>query len=402
MSSSRIQEPQNSYNPYNTRQPDNHGRFVPSSNNAWSRNGAQYEMKPLDPAYNGQGNFHRFVSSIRGSKKNKTCFFIGLFIFILILGGAIAAAAILIPKSRKDKTIHYETDADGYIVWNKDPSLVRSFYGIGYTSESSQYPYCGLTQEEVIEDVKILSQLTHRIRLYGMDCHQAEYTLEAVRRLKADTKVTLTIWVDDNDVTYKRQYDEFFRLLQKYGTNYIDAVSVGNEMLFREEVTRAKLYQYIADVRSKVQSLGYNIPVSTTELGTNYNAELLSKVDVGMANIHPYFGGTTAENAANWTFTYLEEEVKINAKQGQDVIISEVGWPTEGASEKSAVASVKNQQRFMNDFVCEANRRGVKYYWFEALDLKWKTKTWTVLEGHWGMFDEKKKAKITLPNCPLE
>ncbi|KAK9687109.1 hypothetical protein K7432_014907 [Basidiobolus ranarum] len=121
-----------------------------------------------------------------------------------------------------------------------------------------------------------------------------------------------------------------------------------------------------------------------------------------MANIHPYFAGVAAENGANWTFEYLEDSVKVNAKSNQDVIISEVGWPTEGKAEMAAVASVANQQRLMDDFVCEANRRKIKYYWFEALDLKWKTKEWTVLEGHWGILTEQKKIKVKLPNCPIE
>ncbi|KAK9708031.1 hypothetical protein K7432_009852 [Basidiobolus ranarum] len=224
-----LPEPRPAYTNYNnTTNPSRAYEPSPTTTKIQPYNNGNYQMKFSDPANEGQGNFHRFVRSVRSTKKNRTCFFVGLFVFLVILGGAIAAAVILIPKSRNNKTIHYETDADGYIKWEKDPSLVRSFYGIGYTSENAQYPYCSVTENDVIEDVKVLSQLTHRIRLYGMDCGQAEFTLSAVKRLKTDTKVTLTIWVDKDEVTFKRQYDEFFRVLKKYGTDYIDAVSVGS------------------------------------------------------------------------------------------------------------------------------------------------------------------------------
>ncbi|KAK9670900.1 hypothetical protein K7432_017276 [Basidiobolus ranarum] len=47
-------------------------------------------------------------------------------------------------------------------------SYSRSFWGLAYTPLNVQYPGCGDTQDEVIEDLKILYQLTPRIRIYGV------------------------------------------------------------------------------------------------------------------------------------------------------------------------------------------------------------------------------------------
>jgi hypothetical protein len=49
----------------------------------------------------------------------------------------------------------------------KNENLHQSFYGIGYTPSDTQYPQCGSTAEAVLEDIKVLSQLTTKLRLYG-------------------------------------------------------------------------------------------------------------------------------------------------------------------------------------------------------------------------------------------
>lgn len=114
-----------------------------------------------------------------------------------------------------------------------DPLLTRSFYGIDYTPHGSQFDQsCNVTQGDVIEDLKVLSQLTSRVRLYGMDCNQAEYVLQGIQTLKLDMGVLLTVWVDGNMTTYGRQNDTLFKVVKKFGPSHILGVSVGNEGIY--------------------------------------------------------------------------------------------------------------------------------------------------------------------------
>lgn len=111
-----------------------------------------------------------------------------------------------------------------------DPRLSRSFYGIDYTPHGAQAQFqCGITQQQVNQDLQVLSQLTSRIRLYGMDCDQASLVLEGIKSLQLDMGVLLTLWVDDNQTTYERQYKTFWNVVDKYGSDHILGVSVGNE-----------------------------------------------------------------------------------------------------------------------------------------------------------------------------
>lgn len=286
---------------------------------------------------------------------------------------------------------------------NPDPNIKKSFYGVNYGPVNASYPWCGNTLGDVIEDIKLVSQLTSRIRLYGMDCHMAEYTLEAILLMKLNITIVPTIWVDDNDTTYKRQFDSFFDLITKYGVDNIDGVSVGNEVLFRKDLPAKDLYKRIADVRDKVNSMGLKktLPVFTSDLGSNVVSSFVNANDMVWANVHPYFGGVNVEQAANWTFQFFQDnDVALAKANNKDAIMSEVGWPTAGAPQQGAVASVNNLQIFLDTFICAANNR-VKYYYFETFDAPWKAQRWTVLEGSWGLFnpDRSLKTNIKLPDC---
>ncbi|KAI8058059.1 glycoside hydrolase superfamily [Syncephalis plumigaleata] len=274
----------------------------------------------------------------------------------------------------------------------------KSFYGITYTPLNAQYPGCGGTLGDVVEDIKALSQLTTRLRLYGMDCDQASHTLEAIKQLKVNMKIVVTIWVDENPVTYKRQYDLFWKLLKDYGTNNLLGVSVGNEAIFREQSNATDLGARMSDVRSQLKA-----KVFTTDLGDNFKSDLIKSSDEAWANVHPYFAGVTASTAADWTWKFYDEHIGKPARAaGRIGVISETGWPTKGETKQNSIPSMANLQRFVDDFVCQTNAKDIPYYFFEAFDAPWKVAMFTELEGNWGILTKDRKPKVNFPNCPLK
>ncbi|KAG2184442.1 hypothetical protein INT43_000351 [Umbelopsis isabellina] len=303
-----------------------------------------------------------------------------------------------------------------------NPNYVRSFWGIDYTPRGAQMDLgCSVTQNDVIEDLKILYQLTPRIRLYGMDCNQANLVLNGMNALGIDMGVIMTIWVDGNSTTYQRQYDEFWKTTQQFGYDRLIGVSVGNEgkyfcpavltSIFRKQTTVDDLVSKMEDVRKGLADAGQShIPVYTTDI--NDLDQLLPHMDAILDNVHPFFGGTTAELAANWTWKYFYEVdqypvLKFAKTSGvqKPAVISEIGWPTYPVNEtvKGAIPGIPQLQRFMDDYVCEANKRGIPYFWFEFKDEPWKQWMFNeTRESYWGLFDENGNLKnLTLPNCPM-
>ncbi|KAI9497083.1 glycoside hydrolase superfamily, partial [Zychaea mexicana] len=301
----------------------------------------------------------------------------------------------------------------------KDPRLSQSFYGIDYTPHGTLYQeHCGVKYQDVLEDIKILKQLTTRIRLYGMDCDQVSLVLKAIQQLKANMGVVLTLWVDGNPNTYKRQHDSFWKVLGEFGADHIIGVSVGNEAVFRKQIVTSDLIQLIQDVKHQLAKSGYpRIPVYTTEIRDLQ--QLIPEEDAVMDNVHPFFAGTLVEDAANWTWQYFYDvdqypTLKMaqqfgldgNKTQTKPAIISEIGWPTHPQDRKvqGAVPSIDNQRILLETFICEANRRQLPYFWFEFKDQPWKAATFNeTRESYWGLFDKDLKLKhARLPKCQVD
>ncbi|KAG2178474.1 hypothetical protein INT44_001626, partial [Umbelopsis vinacea] len=341
------------------------------------------------------------VETQRYSKVNRIVLIsLGMLVFFALVAGLVywIVSFYAFPPSYSTKysDVPYPKQLNTTIVKNGD--LHQSFYGIGYTPSLTQYPQCGSTAEEVLEDIKVLSQLTSRLRIYGMDCNAANYTLMAINLLDVNMTTLLTLWVDGDESTYQRQKETLFQIIDEYGTSHIDGVSVGNEVLFRNKTAEPDLIQKMTLLREEFQSRQIHLNITTTDLANLLDPKVMLAEDVVMANIHPYFGGVPIEDATNWTMSFGETELFKPARLARKSVaaIAEVGWPSRGVSNSDSVPSLTNLQTFVDDFVCHANKANVRYYYFEAFDEPWKSKE-NELEGSWGIMDENRNLKVRIP-----
>ncbi|KAG0258555.1 hypothetical protein BG011_003222 [Mortierella polycephala] len=287
-----------------------------------------------------------------------------------------------------------------------DPKLHKAFYGIDYNPAKSLMPWCGVTLQNVVDDIILMSQLTNRIRLYGMDCAQADLTFQAISALNLNNtmKVVLTVWIDKDPATNQRQYEMLFKVLDTYGTDMVQGISVGNEVLFRGDMALIDLSEIMKNVRATLKTR-YNkvIPVFTSDIGNKLDASVAAVSDELFGNLHPYFSGTAVSEAANWTISQYNDVILGNpTSTGLKGAISEVGWPSAPASavyQTYAVPGIANTQAMIDTFICQANTAGIPYYWFEFKDEPWKNDPSVPVEPFWGIFDKDGNLKIKIPDC---
>ncbi|KAI5776730.1 glycoside hydrolase superfamily [Geopyxis carbonaria] len=294
-----------------------------------------------------------------------------------------------------------------------NPKLHKVFHGIDYTPLNGVYPECLKwvpSQNNITRDIAVMSKLTDKIRLYGNDCNQTQMVLHAIDRLEVDMKIWIGVWLDGNTTTNDRQIKQLHEILKDSAHHdKLAGVAVGNEVLFSKYLTETQLFDIVDEVRSDLKSKGMNIPVGTSDLGSNWNSNMASKVDVLMANVHPFFAGVTVEKAADWTWDFFQTEDVSTTTGLADpprVMISEVGWPSGGGRDNGSVAGIPQMNRFMQDFVCTENKRKTEYFWFSAFDEPWKMKynqpelgkEW---EDKWGLMDVNRKLKpgLEIPTC---
>ncbi|KAG2028264.1 glycoside hydrolase superfamily, partial [Suillus americanus] len=199
-----------------------------------------------------------------------------------------------------------------------------------------------------------------------------------------------------NGAAYTRQKGEIQTALQQYGGANVLGITVGNEFILdyitmqgqtdpngsAGQAAAAMLIPWISDTRSMLSSMGLsNILVGNADAGSYFNNQVLSAVDYGMSNVHPWFANQSIDNAAAWTadfFNTTNVALAQSLPNKPKMFIAETGWPTGTSSYNSnpndgpSLASVGNLQIFINDFACNATKNGTGYFFFEFSDEPWK------------------------------
>lgn len=336
-----------------------------------------------------EGEKSDWLQKQKGGIKKHRCIVGGVIGFIVIaaiiggiVGGVLSSRSTSPAKSSASAASDTATngnltkDSAEIQALMNNKNLHQVFPGMDYTPMNTQYPDClnnPPSQNNVTRDLAVLAQLTNKVRLYGTDCNQTEMLLHSidVLDLNSTVKVWLGVWQGDNQTTNTRQLSQMYTLLDTYGADPFAGIIVGNEVLFREDMTAGELGTVLSDVKSNLTSLGIDLKVASSDLGDDWTSALASDVDVVMANIHPFFAGVTADAAANWTWSFWNQhDIPLATAAGSSVgnIISETGWPSGGGTDcggatsctVGSVAGVDEMNTFMADWVCQALTNGTE------------------------------------------
>ncbi|PBP23433.1 endo-beta-1,3-glucanase [Diplocarpon rosae] len=301
---------------------------------AGSSSGMQYD--PVATSNGGPNNFDlgqgpeksAWAAKTESQKKGRRCWMMALIIFVIfgaivggIAGGIVGSQRSGSGGSKKEDAASASSDTANNGDLNKDsteikellgnPKLHKVFPGIDYTPMYTQYPDClsyPPSQNNVTRDLAVISQLTNTIRLYGTDCNQTELVIHSIGQLGLNNtmKIWMGVWQDKNQTTNARQLVQMYDIFDKYGADPFIGVIVGNEVLYREDMTLTELGDVLSGVKSNLTARGIDLPLSTSDLGDDWTQGLADIVDIVMANIHPFFAGVTADTAAGWTWNFWQ------------------------------------------------------------------------------------------------
>jgi exo-beta-1,3-glucanase (GH17 family)/cellulose synthase/poly-beta-1,6-N-acetylglucosamine synthase-like glycosyltransferase len=241
------------------------------------------------------------------------------------------------------------------------------------------------TEAEIEGDLKLLANKTNAIRTYSVEAVQEKIPSLAS---KYGLNVTLGAWLSKDLKANEEQIQTVIRLARENYRNVIRVI-VGNEAIYRNDLTVKELMDYIDQIQAAV-----TVPVSTAEPWHIWvkNPEMAGHVDFIATHMLPYWEGVKMEKAVDYIIEHME--LLKATFPGKPVIIGEVGWPSNGRTRNEAVASVANQATFLRRFINKAEELHYVYYIIEAFDQPWKRVNEGSVGAYWGVYDLARQPKF--------
>ncbi|MGZ4977357.1 MAG: glycosyltransferase [Methylobacter sp.] len=260
------------------------------------------------------------------------------------------------------------------------------------TQTSNTFP----SEADIDHDLSLLENKVHAVRTYSV-----LKGLDKIPELAAKHNLNTTVgaWIDGNLEKNRQEIETLINVCKQNNPNIV-RVMVGNEVLLRAEIPPEQLIEYIREVKKNTWR-----PVSTSETWAEWmkHPELVNEVDFIAVHILPYWEGIAAEDAVDYVFDRYHAVQK--AYPNKPIVITEVGWPSDGQPFKHATASVSNQARFLREFLNRADAEKVTYYIVEAFDQPWKMSLEGSAGAYWGIFNADRQPKypmdsdiIAMPN----
>ena len=250
----------------------------------------------------------------------------------------------------------------------------------GQYPQKDQYP----TDDEMRRDLEIMSKLTDNIRTYSVDG-----TLGDIPKLAEEfgLRVTIGIWISPDLERNEREIQKAIELANN--SRSVVRVVVGNEALFREEITPEDLIVLLDRVRAAVK-----VPVTTSEQWHIWEKypQLAKHVDLIAAHILPYWEFIPVDKAGQFVLDRARDLKKMFPKK--PLLLSEVGWPSNGRMRGGADATPADQAIYLRTLVNTLNRRGYNYFVIEAFDQPWKASDEGSVGAYWGVYNAARQQKF--------
>ena len=165
--------------------------------------------------------------------------------------------------------------------------------------------------------------------------------------------------------------------------------SVGNEVLFRNDISADLLYDYIGQIKK----VAGNIPTGYVDVYYEVikHPKLSEISDILMINCYPYWEGADIQFASLYIQEMYHKVAQISG--GKKIVITETGWPSKGQTVKDAVPSNENVMRYFAEISEWGSSKNVEIFYFSSFDESWKIHFEGWAGTAWGLWDKNENFK---------
>jgi glucan 1,3-beta-glucosidase len=267
-------------------------------------------------------------------------------------------------------------------LWRK--TLDKGMHGICFSMyENNQKPGDIIYGEQVNRRIQILKPYAKWVRSFS--CIEGNEHIPRIAHQNG-MKTLVGAWLS-NDLELNEKEIESLIALAKEGC--VDIAAVGNEVMYRKDLTEDQLIDYINRVKEALP----NIPVGYVDAYYEFShrPRITEVCDVILTNCYPYWEGCPIE----YSFHHMQSmfESAKHAGNGKRVIITETGWPSQGGSLKGAFASNENAMKYFIDTQNWSKQNNIEIFYFSSFDEAWKVGPEGEVGAYWGLWDKNEELK---------
>ncbi len=250
--------------------------------------------------------------------------------------------------------------------------------------EEGQKPGDLISDEQIIKRLLILKPYTKWIRTFS--CTEDNDKIARLAK-QLGFKTLVGAWLGSD---IKKNEEEIKGLIQLAHEGCVDVAAVGNEVLYRNDLTLHELINYLKQVKSEIPK----IPVGYVDAYYEFtlHPELVENSDVLLCNLYPYWEGTPIDYAMNHV-KHMYQQVQ-NVSQGKQIIITETGWPSQGEPTGGAMPGELAMLIYFIQTHIWSLENNIDLFYFSSFDESWKVGSEGTVGAYWGVWDKQEKLKF--------
>ena len=263
--------------------------------------------------------------------------------------------------------------------------LKSKIHGICFSLyEGDQQPGDIVSDDQIIRRLKILKPYTTSIRTFSS---LGEHSRIAEIAKDMGFKTLVGAWLSDDFESNDKEIDGLIQLANK---GLVDVAAVGNEVIYRKELSEEQLISYINNVKENIK----NIPVGYVDAYYEFRdrPNITNACDVILANCYPFWEGCAAEYSLLYMKDMFNEALK--ASNGKKVIITETGWPSQGSDLWGAHPSYRNYLKYFINAQLWSKEKDIEMFYFSSFDESWKVDAEGDVGAYWGLWDKEEILKF--------
>lgn len=251
--------------------------------------------------------------------------------------------------------------------------------------EEGQAPGSLLTEEQVIRRLTIIQPYTSWIRSFS--CTEGNELIPRIAK-ELGMKTLVGAWLGTDTDKNKEELDALIDLANR---GEVDIAAVGNEVMYRRDLTEDQLLEDISYVKSRIDD---GIPVGYVDAYYEFykRPRITEACDLVLANCYPFWEGCEEPYALDYMKNMYERAVQSG--NGKRVIITETGWPSQGSNFENAHPSEENAIKYFINTQKWSTDEEIDIFYFSSFDESWKVRAEGDVGAYWGLWDKDERLKF--------